>query len=101
MASGGVHDVACCSSIPCQAADPLARRLLPRRPIPLLCTPCAVVKFARATGDIHALSSADVRLIALAHSIEASEGAGCACVAVRCMLAAAAGLMYCCALHPE
>lgn len=30
----------------------------------------AVVKFARATGDIHALSTADVRLIALARAFE-------------------------------
>ncbi|PSC73917.1 RNA-binding NOB1 [Micractinium conductrix] len=37
----------------------------------------AVVKFARATGDIHALSSADVRLIALAHGLEvAAHGGG-------------------------
>ncbi len=45
---------------------------------PLLLPACAVVKFARATGDIHALSSADVRLIALAHGLEASEW-GLAC----------------------
>lgn len=36
-----------------------------------------MVKFARATGDIHALSSADVRLIALAHGLEvAAHGGG-------------------------
>lgn len=34
--------------------------------------PPAVVKFARATGDIHALSSADVRLIALTRGLEAA-----------------------------
>ena len=34
----------------------------------------AVVKFARATGDIHALSTADVRLIALAHGLEVGLG---------------------------
>lgn len=37
----------------------------------------AVVRFARATGDIHALSAADVRLIALAHGLEvAAHGSG-------------------------
>lgn len=37
----------------------------------------AVVKFARATGDIHALSTADIRLIALAHGLEvAAHGSG-------------------------
>ncbi|KAL4438664.1 hypothetical protein ABPG77_006268 [Micractinium sp. CCAP 211/92] len=37
----------------------------------------AVVKFARATGDIHALSTADVRLIALARGFEvAAHGDG-------------------------
>lgn len=36
-----------------------------------------MVRFARATGDIHALSAADVRLIALAHGLEvAAHGAG-------------------------
>lgn len=46
-------------------------RGLSRRPSrrPLL-PPPAVVKFARATGDIHALSTADVRLIALARAFE-------------------------------
>lgn len=39
--------------------------------------PTAVVKFARATGDIHALSTADVRLIALARGFEvAAHGDG-------------------------
>lgn len=39
--------------------------------------PPAVVKFARATGDIHALSTADIRLIALAHGLEvAAHGSG-------------------------
>ncbi|EFN52880.1 hypothetical protein CHLNCDRAFT_138388 [Chlorella variabilis] len=34
-------------------------------------------KFARATGDIHALSTADIRLIALAHGLEvAAHGSG-------------------------
>ncbi|KAL4854488.1 RNA-binding protein NOB1 [Chlorella vulgaris] len=36
-----------------------------------------LVRFARATGDIHALSAADVRLIALAHGLEvAAHGSG-------------------------
>ena len=30
----------------------------------------AVLRFARATGDVHALSAVDVRLLALAHSLE-------------------------------
>lgn len=32
----------------------------------------AIIKFARCTGDLHALSSADVRLLGLAHTIETS-----------------------------
>lgn len=37
----------------------------------------AVLKFARATGDIHSLSRADVRLIALAYTLECkAHGAG-------------------------
>ena len=31
-----------------------------------------MTKFARVTGDIHALSAADVRLIALAHSLHSA-----------------------------
>lgn len=42
-----------------------------------------MVKFARATGDIHALSSADMRLIALAHGLEVG-GEGFPCRAVCC-----------------
>jgi RNA-binding protein NOB1 len=34
--------------------------------------PLAVVKFARATGDLHALSSVDTKLLALAYTIESS-----------------------------
>lgn len=30
----------------------------------------AVLRFARATGDLHSLSSADIKLIALAHTLE-------------------------------
>lgn len=30
----------------------------------------AVLRFARATGDLHSLSAADIRLIALAHSLQ-------------------------------
>lgn len=37
----------------------------------------AVTMFARETGDIHALSSADIKLLALAHSLEvAAHGNG-------------------------
>ena len=36
-----------------------------------------MLRFARATGDSHALSTADVRLIALAHGLEvAAHGGG-------------------------
>lgn len=30
----------------------------------------AVLRFARATGDLHSLSAADIRLIALAHTLQ-------------------------------
>ena len=30
----------------------------------------AVLRFARATGDLHSLSTADIRLIALAHTLQ-------------------------------
>ena len=36
--------------------------------------PCpAVLRFARATGDLHSLSTADIRLIALAHTLEVAR----------------------------
>ena len=31
---------------------------------------CAVLRFARATGDLHSLSTADIRLISLAHTLQ-------------------------------
>ena len=33
----------------------------------------AVLRFARATGDLHSLSTADIRLIALAHTLEVAR----------------------------
>jgi hypothetical protein len=50
----------------------LPRACLPApSPVPTR-PPCppAVMRFARATGDAHALSSVDVRLLALAHTLE-------------------------------
>lgn len=32
-----------------------------------------MLRFARATGDLHSLSSADIRLIALAHTLEVAR----------------------------
>lgn len=34
------------------------------------CPVFAVLRFARATGDLHSLSVADIRLIALAHTLQ-------------------------------
>ncbi len=36
----------------------------------------AVLRFARETGDVHALSSADVKLVALAHTLEVQAHGG-------------------------
>ena len=69
------------ASVPCPCALPLcpasescppphliASVPLPPSPPPALCVP--VLRFSRLTGDIQALSSADVKLLALAHTLE-------------------------------
>ena len=41
------------------------------------CCACAVTRFARATGDLHSLSAVDLRLMALARTLEvAAHGDG-------------------------
>jgi hypothetical protein len=63
------------------------RRRRRRRPAAAVCCPLlsaraspraasAVTRFARETGDIHALSTVDVRLLALAHTLEVASHGG-------------------------
>lgn len=35
-------------------------------------SPSAVTRFARATGDLHSLSAVDIKLVALAYTLEAA-----------------------------
>lgn len=40
-------------------------------PFPTMhCLRCAVLRFARLTGDVHSLSAVDIKLLSLAHSLE-------------------------------
>lgn len=68
--------LATCSCLCAQLVPQLALlfdRVLKQAPC-LCCT--AVTRFARATGDVAALSTVDIRLLALAHTLEVSAHGG-------------------------
>ncbi|KAL0049240.1 hypothetical protein WJX82_009412 [Trebouxia sp. C0006] len=62
-----------------EVRDKRTRQYLANLPFALQCqqpseeSVKAVLRFARATGDLHSLSTADIRLIALAHTLEVAR----------------------------